>query len=96
MTVSKWRYNLSSLPLSHYKEAVGSCLKTRIENIISGAIDQSQMNVTASFFFFFFWSFVKERCLVLKIIFHVLKETYLIKRKSAGVSDEVSGFLAHG
>lgn len=54
MTISKWRYNLSSLPLSHYKEAVGSCLKTRIEDIISGAINQSQMNVTASFWWGFF------------------------------------------
>lgn len=57
--------NVSFLPLSHYKETVGSSFKAGIETI-SRAINQSDgCNCQPSFFFsFFFWSFAKESCLL--------------------------------
>lgn len=48
--------NVSFLPLSHYKETVGSSFKAGVETI-SRAIKQSQMDVTVSLLLFSFLSF---------------------------------------
>ena len=71
--------NLSFLPLSHYKETVGSSFKIGIETI-SRAINQSQMDVTVGLFLFFLFL---ELCqgklsVVLKIVFSVLKKKKIL------------------